>query len=295
MSVSHRSYVIYAFTHILQSLVHRLLSPLSTFRPPISPLEPHDTKLLELSKQINGVAPSLLAKLQEEPEISDLCPLDEKASNRIECASNIESRLRAIYERDVKHNGVPPNATPEIRVEAEAPGSPDISISSPDSPTSSQLYSSATLLHSRAYHFSPAHHKHLAALHRLLYLHSCINPAIHSPHLPTLLVPLYIVLLREVDPQELAHAEADTFWLFEAMIGEFSDLLDEESCSLWMRRFSARVASADDELFADLVRFVILFSLSTSQIQCHSSPKDWIQPSHIIQSTRCILHICARL
>jgi hypothetical protein len=72
----------------------------------------------------------------------------------------------------------------------------------------------------------------------------------------------------------LAHAEADTFWLFEAMIGEFSDLLEDDGCNLWMRRFSEQVALTDDELFTDLVRFVTLSRLPSSPTPNYRSPED---------------------
>jgi hypothetical protein len=69
----------------------------------------------------------------------------------------------------------------------------------------------------------------------------------------SLLIPLYSVLHQEVESPDVAHVEADTFWLFESMVGEFAELEDEEGGNDWMRRFSGRLQWADPELSADLV------------------------------------------
>jgi hypothetical protein len=45
----------------------------------------------------------------------------------------------------------------------------------------------------------------------------------------------------EIEAQDVAHAEADSFWLFEAMISEFSPLEDEAEGALWMRKLGDRV------------------------------------------------------
>lgn len=66
------------------------------------------------------------------------------------------------------------------------------------------------------------------------------------------MVPLYSVLMQEVDPEDLTHLEADTFWLLEAMVAEFSGLEDEGG-NIWMKVFSKRVAWADFDLSTDLV------------------------------------------
>jgi hypothetical protein len=73
----------------------------------------------------------------------------------------------------------------------------------------------------------------------------------------SLLIPLYSVLLQEVESPDVAHVEADTFWLFEAMVGEFAELEDDEGGNGWMRRFSDRLAWADPELSADLVSLAL--------------------------------------
>jgi hypothetical protein len=76
----------------------------------------------------------------------------------------------------------------------------------------------------------------------------------HSPHVPSLLIPLYSILIQETDPKDTAHVEADTFWVFEAMIGEFSELEDEEGGNIWMKKLSERLLWADEELSTNLVR-----------------------------------------
>ncbi|KAJ3709387.1 hypothetical protein DFJ43DRAFT_246188 [Lentinula guzmanii] len=82
------------------------------------------------------------------------------------------------------------------------------------------------------------------------YLHFAVNPGNLSPHIPALLLSLYSVLNQEVEPEDFAHVEADTFWLFEAMVGEFSELKDEEggNSNTWMRKFSERLTWADSDL-----------------------------------------------
>jgi hypothetical protein len=83
-------------------------------------------------------------------------------------------------------------------------------------------------------------------------VHSALNPARRAPHLASLLLPLYGVL--QGDAEHEAHAEADAFWLFEALVGELGELEDDDAgATRWMARFGERVAWADPELAADLV------------------------------------------
>jgi len=133
--------------------------------------------------------------------------------------------------------------TPEIRLEAHAPPAPETLTGSLP----------GTLLSAKDYNISGAHQKHMSALLRLLYLHLCLNPLNHSPHIPSLLIPLYSVLIRETEPKDAAHVEADTFWVFEAMIGEFSELEDEGG-NIWMKKLSERLEWADEELSTNLVK-----------------------------------------
>ena len=283
------------FYAITQNLIRRLLEPFSTLPPPASPSDSLDLSLLKTYKQLNRIPSSLFSGLEDERETTDICPLDEAAPDdiRIDCATNLDFRLRDIQEHDMKcstTDSSTSNFTPEIRIESDYSDTPEISLSSPESNSSGRHNVSTTLLPSKAYNSANAHQKHLSALLRILYLHSCINPGNHSPHIPSLLVPLYSVLLQEIEPQDLAHVEADTFWLFEAMIGEFSELEDEDGGSVWMRKFSERLAWADEELSVNLVRFMhfpVFLHFFTPFL---SMPKDWTRHFHTIHSTLYYYH-----
>jgi hypothetical protein len=211
---------------------------------------------------------------------------------KIACALALDTRLRLIREHESQDSPLPREdevpeirleSTPEIRLEgpedhhdaeAEAQSAtpdvesdidassrlgsdsgitPEISLSVPGSPTSVHSGLSTTLLASRAYSSFGAHPRHASSLLRLLYLHSSLNPAHRSPQIASLLVPLYSALAEEADPEDAAHVEADAFWLFEAMIGEFSELEDAEGGNLWMQKLGQRTAWADTELVEDLV------------------------------------------
>ncbi|KAI0273569.1 regulator of Vps4 activity in the MVB pathway-domain-containing protein [Gloeopeniophorella convolvens] len=227
-------------------LVRRLLEPFSNLPPPTSPLATLDAALTDAIKDLFRVPASLFSGLEGEPEGAKDCPLDPQSDSRvrISCALNLDIRLKAI-----NRDGKEPDDLPEIRLEAEAEVNPEISITSPDAKVSRP---SLTLVPSQSLSTGGAHPKHASALIRLLYIHSCLNPANHSPHMASLLIPLYSVLLQEVESPDIAHIEADTFWLFEAMVGEFAELEDEEGGNQWMRRFGERLQWADPELSADL-------------------------------------------
>ncbi|KAG9313346.1 hypothetical protein JVU11DRAFT_5653 [Chiua virens] len=175
------------------------------------------------------------------------CPLDPSAPEdiRISCASNLDKRL-ALLRGDSDTCD-----TPEIRLESELNGSAD-----PSSPSSStgirRQHRPTTLLPSKAYNAPPAHRAHLSSLLRLLYLHSTLNPAVQSPHVPWLLVPLYSALVGETDEDEVAHAEADTFWVFEALVGEIAELEEEDGGKIWRRKLSERIKWVDGDLATQL-------------------------------------------
>ncbi|KAI0341794.1 hypothetical protein BDW22DRAFT_274083 [Trametopsis cervina] len=274
-------------------LVRRLLEPIESLPPPATPLSHMDSSLTEIAKELTHVPRGLFIKLEEAPEAAELCPLDATAADniRISCALALDARLRSIREHDSQDDtlqnteDVPEirlESTPEIRLEVpeenpdpisqareddahsdagnsvrpefESVGTPEISLSVPDSPTSASArsVSPTTLLASRAYSPYGAHPKHASALLRLLYLHSSLNPAHRSPQIASLLVPLYSALADEVDPDDSAHIEADTFWVFEAMVGELSELEDAEGGNIWMQKLAHRVTWADTELVEDL-------------------------------------------
>ncbi|KAJ7063188.1 regulator of Vps4 activity in the MVB pathway-domain-containing protein [Mycena amicta] len=229
-------------------LVRRVLKPFSELPQPTIPLAPLDNSLLNVSSQLSRIPSSLYGGLDEEPERAIPCPLDENAPEdiRISYANILDVRLKAIHDRDAG----PATAIPEIRLEFNAPSPPQISISAPS--TLSERRSAAPTITLTPHTAGGVHPKHLSALCRILYLHTTINPGHLSPHIPALLVPLYLVLNQEIELEDLAHAEADTFWLFEAMIGEFAELQDEDGGSVWMRKLGARLAWADRELFESL-------------------------------------------
>lgn len=237
--------------------------PFSSLPPPTTPLASLDAQLTNAIKDLFRVPPNLLTALEEEPESSSLCPLDPSAPEeiRIACATNLDARLEAIHARDASVSQDPP----EIRLEGDSYAIPEISLQSPDAeaeesstrPSKNQR----TLFSSKMFNTGGAHPKHASALIRLLYIHSCLNPANHSPHMASLLIPLYAVLNEEVEPQDQAHIEADTFWLFEAMVSEFSELEDQDGGNRWMKKFGERVAWADPELSSDLVSSCYHFSI----------------------------------
>ncbi|KAI0032275.1 regulator of Vps4 activity in the MVB pathway-domain-containing protein [Vararia minispora EC-137] len=221
-------------------LVRRLLAPFADLPSPTDPLAPLDAALVTATKDLFRVPHGLFAGLEQPPEPWPDCPLDASApvEVRIPFADVLDARLDAIHAlRSVSSSADG----------AGAGGMPSISITTPDGAAEPDAEPT-----SRAFSTGGAHARHGAALVRLLYIHSALNPAHRAPHLASLLIPLYSVLQREVEPAELAHAEADAFWLFEALVGEFSELEDEEGGSRWMQRFGERVGWADPELAQDL-------------------------------------------
>ena len=227
--------------------MRRLLEPFSNLPPPTSPPSSLDAALTGAIKDLFRVPANLFSGLEEEPESFSGCPLDPQADSdiKLSCAVNLDVRLGAINQSRQDSDSLP-----EIRLDDGADTTPLISVTSPDAGDSGMP---RTLLYSQSFDTGGAHPKHASALIRLLYIHSCLNPANHSPHMASLLIPVYSVLLQEVEPLDVAHVEADTFWLFEAMVGEFAQLEDEEGGNQWMHRLSDRLEWADPELSADLV------------------------------------------
>ena len=239
--------------------MERLLEPFESLPAPSTPLSSLDANLTEATKQLSQVPPSLYVLLEEDPEWLGMSPLDEGAPEQIRmpCAYNLDQRLDAISHKDSGSvDGL--NAMPEIRLEADdVPTTPEISVTAPGDPLDITPAEPTTLVASRSFGTaSNASRKHMSALVRLLYVHSCLNPAHRSPYIASLLIPLYSVLNMEIEPQDVAHAEADTFWLFEAMISEFSPLEDEAEGALWMRKLGDRVWWADSEFYTDLVSYI---------------------------------------
>ncbi|KAH7889329.1 regulator of Vps4 activity in the MVB pathway-domain-containing protein [Phlebopus sp. FC_14] len=227
-------------------LVRRLLQPLSNLPPPTQPLSASDATITAVSESLFRLPLELFSLLEDEPETSGLSPLDSEASDdvKVDCAWNLDIRLRLIRGERTESEF---SRTPEIRLEPE-----EQPTRTPDSLASRRPGAPTTLLRGKSWSTPPAHQRHISALLRLLYIHSCLNPANQSPHIASLLVPLYSVLLKEVKPEEVAHAEADTFWLFEALVGELSEMEDQEGVKVWMQRFSERLVATDGELGASL-------------------------------------------
>ncbi|TRM61879.1 regulator of Vps4 activity in the MVB pathway-domain-containing protein [Schizophyllum amplum] len=252
-------------------LVKRLLEPLTALPPPTLPLAGTDQVAHRVSQGLSRVPSSLLSELEEEPEPLPFSPLDDAAADdiRLSCAHNLDDRLKLITDaRNPLATGPTPeirlddDSTPTIQLSEPADETPSIQLSSPvdDNGAGAAALALApgkkkpTTLHpSRAYGSLNVSPKHESALRRLLYLHSSINPGNLSPHISSLLVPLYTVMNREIQLEDMAHVEADTFWLFEAMLADFAELEDEEGGAIWMKKFSERLTWADYELSENMV------------------------------------------
>ena len=187
--------------------------------------------------------------LEGEPESFNQCPLNKGGRDEA-IAGMLESRLLILGGQSRHGSSLSP--TPEIRLELHPKTLDSSTIASCDTVPAESLTTSTTLMPSRKCMFGYAHPKHCSALLRLLYFHMTINPGNVSPHLSSILVPLYSVLMQEVDPEDLAHVEADTFWLFEAMLAELLGLEDNAG-KVWMTKLSERLAWADNDLFVHLV------------------------------------------
>lgn len=171
--------------------------------------------------------------LESEPEAGDV-------DTRLDCAQNLDHRLLVVQNMGDK---LPSTATPEIRLELDE-----------QSPTDTPLRRKVPpkiLAPSKSY--PGLHDKHASVLLRLLFIHSSINPGNISPHIPALLVPIYSVMTQEIEPEDVAHIEADTFWVFTALINDFSELEDEEGGNIWMKKLGDRLAWADQDLSDNLV------------------------------------------
>ena len=190
--------------------------------------------------------------LEDEPESFSQCPLNEGGRDE-GIAQLLDSRLLAL---DNQSNCDSP--TPEIRL--ELPERTFDGSTSTDTVAAEGTATSTTLMPSRKCMFGYAHPKHCSALLRLLYFHMTINPGNISPHLSSSLVPLYSVLMQEVELEDLAHVEADTFWLFEAMLAELFGL-EDNSGKEWMVKLSERLAWADNDLFVYLVSCSLTMTL----------------------------------
>lgn len=220
--------------------MRRLLNPFTATETTSTMSSSLDTTLLDISKQLSRIPSALFLHLDRAPDISSFCPLYDDAPDdiKIHYANILELRLAVL--RDEKGESV---MIPEIRVE----------IHDSSDGNNAEDAKHTSILPSNAFHLPGVHPGHSSALLRILYLHATINPGVLSPHVPSLLIPLYAVLAQEIEPEHSAHIEADAFWLFEAMLGEFVEFEDEEAITTWLHKFAERVAWADSDLFDLLV------------------------------------------
>lgn len=215
--------------------------------------------------------------MEDEPEQSSSCPLHDSALEglKIACASALDSRLMALEDAEEESIGnTSTHSTPSIVLDiGSPPTSPDtnefnqtqtqpqsIAQAQAPSPQRTLSLSSSSSLSPKSFRKIPAHHLHTSSLLRILYIHSSLNPGHQSPNNASLLVPLYGVLNEEAEPSEVAHAEADAFWLFETLVKEIAELDEEDGGIVWMKRFSERVSTVDNELYEDLVRHLPFFA-----------------------------------
>ncbi|KAF9532289.1 regulator of Vps4 activity in the MVB pathway-domain-containing protein [Crepidotus variabilis] len=228
-------------------LVKRLLEPFTREKKEV---DQADERLSDAYKELSGLPRDIFTLLEEEPEDFDQCPLDDKAAEniRISVSRALDLRIKETQDRAQDRE---PSPMPEIRLEADRDETPSISLSTFDSGLPEGSTTPKTLLASRTSVFGNAHPKHCSAVLRLLYLHNVLNPGNASSHTASLLIPLYSAMLQEVEVDNLAHVEADTFWLLEAVVAEFCEL-DEDGGKIWMDKLHQRVALVDSELVIDL-------------------------------------------
>ncbi|KAH8117358.1 regulator of Vps4 activity in the MVB pathway-domain-containing protein [Phellopilus nigrolimitatus] len=250
-------------------LIRRLLVNIPSLVPPTSPLSASDKSLLGLMESLTRVPAYLYHGLDEEVEQSANCPLHGPAPSdiKIPFAHALDARLQLVQDEKAPEGerNAPFNNTPEIRLDVgSAPSSPvqanplagfDISSTAQETQEPQKTLSLSTHFAPKAFRDVSAHPSHVSALLRLLYVHRSLHPVdggAEAPHIASLLVPLYGVTQQEAEPLELAHAEADTFWLFEALLREIGELEESEGGVVWMKKFSERLAMADNELLEDL-------------------------------------------
>jgi len=241
------------FIDAVKDLARRVLTPFVNLGFPSPDGAQADATLLGAWRQLSGLPPHLFAMLEDAPVMSAQCPLygdAETDPDPLDLTNSAEvlNRRLSLLQRSSKEN-VRLSPTPEVRVEEEGPTELPYST---NSALLSPPLSSRTILSPKEFTFGSAHAKHCSALLRLLYLHSTVNPGNISPYSASLLVPLYSVLCQEVDSDDAAHIEADTFWLFEALVAEFGDLHDESS-TIWLERLGERIESTNADFYTYLV------------------------------------------
>ena len=231
------------------------MEPFTHLPPPNASISGLDEKLLEVYKHLVRVPVGLLNQLHSEPEDSSLCPFHQNSPEniRISFSNCLDTRLHCLLRLDkTDRREIFEPITPEANAGNNLDSTPTISLTEPNA-----LYDEnnipKTLLSSRTISLGGISQRHASALLRLLYVHTSLNSGNLSPYVSSLLVPLYTALTQEIDQDDLAHAEADAFWLFEAFIAEFLELEDEESLKSWILRFGELLERRDPELSEQLV------------------------------------------
>ena len=217
---------------------------------------PADNDILTIHRQLAGLPGSLYALLEDRPESFKPSPLDQNApdDSKIASASWLDARL-SVLQQGLNESHLPP----DVCIESDVHSTPSISLTSFESNSSTtSATTSTTLLSARERVFGNAHPHHCSSLLRLLFIHKMINPGSSLAQSASILVPLYSVLMREVDSEDLPHLEADSFWLLEAVVAEFTGL--EDDIEKWMNLLSERLRWADYDLYCDLVRDVEIHS-----------------------------------
>jgi len=234
-----------------------LLRPFPELPSPILPVSGPDETLIKVYKHLARIPKELIDQLEWEPEDFSTCPLHPNADEKIlipyaNCLDTRSQQLRRLNEGDREETTI--SSTPEIRLEGDECVTPTTS-TTPNA-LSNNSKTPTTLLPSKSIALGRASQGHASALLRLLYIHASINPGNLSPYVPSLLLPLYTALTQEVDPEDLAHVEADSFWLFEAFVAEFAELEDEIALDMWLKRLGDQLRQKDPHFLEQLVRFM---------------------------------------
>lgn len=255
MSVADALLICMQRSLLWQDLIKRFLEPFTHLPPPSTPISGLDEKLIEVYKHLVRVPVGLLNHLDSEPKDSSLCPFHQNSPEniRISFSHCLDTRLQCLLRLDkANRKEIFEPITPEANPGNDLDSTPTISLTEPNA-LCDENNVPKTLLSSRTISLGGISQRHASALLRLLYIHASLNSGNLSPYASSLLVPLYTALTQEIEQDDLAHAEADSFWLFEAFVAEFVELEDEEGLNSWQLRFGELLERRDPELSEQLV------------------------------------------
>lgn len=71
--------------------------------------------------------------------------------------------------------------------------------------------------------------RHYECLIRLLYVFALLNPVHYVQGMSELVAPLYYVFAHSKEVEDIAQAEADTFWAFSTLMGEIGEFYVQDS------------------------------------------------------------------